>query len=136
MCMELTILYCTLKHLLRGWISCYVFFFFFNHTHTKNGGSDDKESACSAGDLSLIPGSGTSPGEGKRTFPWTEEPGGLQSLGSQRVEQLSNCHFLKHNFTCFYFWLCSAVVALRELRSSCVAWASRCGGFSCCGARL
>ena len=26
--------------------------------------SDDKESACSAGDLGLIPGSGRSPGEG------------------------------------------------------------------------
>ena len=29
-----------------------------------SGGSDDKESACSAGDLDLIPGSGRSPGEG------------------------------------------------------------------------
>ena len=28
------------------------------------GGSDSKESACSAGDLGLIPGSGRSPGEG------------------------------------------------------------------------
>ena len=28
------------------------------------GGSDGKESACSAGDSSLIPGSGRSPGEG------------------------------------------------------------------------
>ena len=28
------------------------------------GGSDDKESACSAGDLGSIPGSGRSPGEG------------------------------------------------------------------------
>ena len=27
-------------------------------------GSDSKESACSAGDLGLIPGSGRSPGEG------------------------------------------------------------------------
>jgi len=29
------------------------------------GSSDSKESACNAGDLSLIPGSGRSPGEGK-----------------------------------------------------------------------
>ena len=29
------------------------------------GGSDGKESACNAGDLGLIPGSGRSPGEGK-----------------------------------------------------------------------
>ena len=28
------------------------------------GGSDDKESVCSAGDLGSIPGSGRSPGEG------------------------------------------------------------------------
>ena len=28
-------------------------------------GSDGKESACNAGDLSLIPGLGSSPGEGK-----------------------------------------------------------------------
>ena len=28
------------------------------------GGSDGKESACSAGDLGLIPGLGRSPGEG------------------------------------------------------------------------
>ena len=28
------------------------------------GGSDDKESACKAGNLGLIPGSGRSPGEG------------------------------------------------------------------------
>ena len=40
-----------------------------------------------------IPGSGRSPGEGNGThssilaweIPWTEEPGGLQSVGSQRV---------------------------------------------------
>ena len=28
------------------------------------GGSDGKESACNAGDMGLIPGSGISPGEG------------------------------------------------------------------------
>ena len=28
------------------------------------GGSDDKESACNAGDAGLIPGSGRSPGQG------------------------------------------------------------------------
>ena len=30
-----------------------------------SGGSDSKESACSAGDLGSIPGLGRSPGEGK-----------------------------------------------------------------------
>ena len=57
------------------------------------GGSDSKESACNAGDLGLIPGSGRSPEEKMAThsnvldwrIPWTEEPGRLQSTGSQRV---------------------------------------------------
>ena len=50
-----------------------------------------KESACNAGDLGLIPGSGRSPGEGNGNplqylawrIPWTEETSGLQSMGSQ-----------------------------------------------------
>ena len=56
-------------------------------------GSDDKESTCSAGDLGSIPGSGSSPEEGNGNplqyscwkIPRTEEPGELQSMGSQRV---------------------------------------------------
>ena len=43
-----------------------------------------KESACNAGDPGLIPGSGRSPGEGNGDLR-TEERGGLQSMGSQRV---------------------------------------------------
>ena len=46
-----------------------------------------------AGDAGLITGSGRSPGGGHAThssvlawrIPWTEEPGGLHSMGSQRV---------------------------------------------------
>ena len=57
------------------------------------GGSDGKESACSGGDLGLILGSEDPLEEGmathSRTFAWrilwTEEPGALQSQGSQRV---------------------------------------------------
>ena len=49
--------------------------------------------AGDARDASLIPASGRSPGEGKAThssilawrIPRTEEPGGLQSIGSQRI---------------------------------------------------
>ena len=33
------------------------------------GGSDGKESACNAGNLGLIPGSGKSPGEGNGWLP-------------------------------------------------------------------
>ena len=44
-----------------------------------------KESVCNAEDLGLIPGLGGSLGEGngKPLIPRTEEPGGLQSIGSQ-----------------------------------------------------
>ena len=50
-----------------------------------------KESACQAGDVGFIPGTGISPGERNSNplhnlaweIPWTEEPGGLQSVGSQ-----------------------------------------------------
>ena len=57
------------------------------------GGSDGKEPACNAGDPGLIPGSGKPMEKGMATYssipawriPWTEEPGGPQSMGSQRV---------------------------------------------------
>ena len=45
------------------------------------GGSDGKEFACSAGDLGLIPGSGTSPGEGNGSTP-VFLPGELHGQGS------------------------------------------------------
>ena len=56
-----------------------------------------KESACNGGDtgdMDLIPGSGRCPGEGlarivSSILAWklsqTEEPGGLQSIGLQKV---------------------------------------------------
>ena len=55
------------------------------------GGSEGKEAACSARDLGSTPGLGRCPGEANGThssvlaWRWTEEPGGLQSVGSQRV---------------------------------------------------
>ena len=57
------------------------------------GGSDGKASVYNVGDLGSIPGSGRSPGGGMAThssilpwrIPWTEKPGGLQSIGSQKV---------------------------------------------------
>ena len=57
------------------------------------GGSDGKASAYSAEDPGSTSRSGRSPGEGSGTplqclawkIPWTEEPGRLQSMGSQRV---------------------------------------------------
>ena len=58
------------------------------------GGSVGKESAFSAEALVSIPGLGKSPAGGcgnslQYSFfgesPWTEQPGGLTSMGSQRV---------------------------------------------------
>ena len=58
------------------------------------GGSDSKDSICNAGDLGSIPGLEKIPWrrEWQPTpvflpgeSPWTEEPGGLESMGLQRV---------------------------------------------------
>ena len=53
------------------------------------GGSTDKESACNAGDLGwekpLEKGIATHSSILAWRIPWTEEPGGLQLMGSQRV---------------------------------------------------
>ena len=75
------------------------------------GASDGKESACNAGDPGLISRSLLFPGEGNGyplqvlawRIPWTEEPGGLQSMGWQRVGQglVTNAHM--HRRGGFYF---------------------------------
>ena len=76
------------------------------------GGSVGKESTCNAGDLGLIPGSEKSPGEGNGyhssilawRIPWTEEAGGLQSMGhkeSDMTEQLND-----HYHICVYVYVC------------------------------
>ena len=50
-----------------------------------------RESACSAGDSGSVPGLGAREGKAAHssvlawTIPWTEEPGGLWSVWSQRV---------------------------------------------------
>ena len=51
------------------------------------GGSDNTASAYNAGDLGSIPGSGRFPREDNSCLeiPWTEEPGRLHFMGSQRV---------------------------------------------------
>ena len=60
-------------------------------------GSEGKEytciAGCKAGDPSSTPGLGRYPAKGMATLssilawrlPWTEEPGGLESMGSKRV---------------------------------------------------
>ena len=53
------------------------------------GGSDSEESACNTGDLGwkepLEEGMATHSRILAWRIPWTEEPGGLQSTGSQSV---------------------------------------------------
>ena len=57
------------------------------------GALGDKESVCNEGDLGSTPGLGRSPGGSQQPTPvflpgeslWTEEPGGLLSMGLQRV---------------------------------------------------
>ena len=66
-------------------------------------GSAGKESACNAGDMGWIPKSGRFPGGGNGNpfqcsclkIPWTEEPDGLQSMGSQRVG---------HDWACMHYY--------------------------------
>ena len=65
------------------------------------GGSDGKESACNAEDLGSIPRSGRPPGEGNANvlalrIPWIEEPGRLQSMGSQSQAWLSDLYTHTH----------------------------------------
>ena len=58
------------------------------------GGSVGKKSACNAADLGSVPELGRPPWRREwlptpvllpGESPWTEKPGGLQSMGSQRV---------------------------------------------------
>ena len=62
----------------------------FSETHVGcPGGLDGKESACKAGDLGSIPGSGRSPKENGNPFQYSclknpmDRAGGLQSMGWQ-----------------------------------------------------
>ena len=68
------------------------------HGYGFPGSSDGKVSAYNVGGPGSIPGSGRAPGEGNgnpipsilaRKIPRMEEPGGLQSMGSQRVGHVS-----------------------------------------------
>ena len=83
------------------------------HVHGLPSWFKGKESACSAGDPSLISGSGKPPWRrawdplqhSSWRIPWTEEPGRLQSMGSQsdmteRLSSSSNVH--THIFICVH----------------------------------
>ena len=70
-----------------------VYYHLFSFLIFANGGSDSKVSTCSAGDPGSILG-WEDPLEKEMAthfstlawkIPWTGEPGGLQSVGSQRI---------------------------------------------------
>ena len=80
-----------------GKLTLVVLFFSMSFTLRKGGSPADsvvKNLLVNAGDLGLIPGSGRSPlgGHGNPLqyscwrLPWTEEPGELQSIGSQKSQ--------------------------------------------------
>ena len=70
-----------------------------------------KEIDCNAGDSGSIPGSGRSSGGAMATYssilawriPWAEEPGGLQSTGSQKVRH----DWAPNTFSSLFTWPCS-----------------------------
>ena len=79
-------------------LSCTIIFTYL-FTTSFPGSSAGKESACIAGDLGLISGSGISPGMEMANhsdilawkISWTEDPGGLQSMGVKKSwAQLKN----------------------------------------------
>ena len=79
------------------------------------GGSDDKESACNARDLALIKGMATHSSVLAWRIPWTEEPGGLQSMGSQSLTWLRDWHFyFTYNDTHFHpsnpMYICTHII--------------------------
>ena len=89
-CSEFFVYYITLLYLLVRYLGFYI----YSSTEGFPGGSDDKESACNTRDVDSTPRSVRSPGEGGSYYnssifawriPWTEEPGGLQYMGLQRV---------------------------------------------------
>ena len=66
------------------------------------GGSDGKESACNAGDPGSIPEMAAHSSILAWRVPWTEEPGGLQSMGlkeSDTTEQLTLWTFSKKHIS-------------------------------------
>ena len=77
------------------------------------GCSDGKESTCKAGDPGLTPGLVRTSREGKGypppyspwRDPWTEEPGGLQSMGSEKSDTTELRTFSKVYTHILYIYL-------------------------------
>ena len=78
-----------------------------------------KNLPANEGDAGLVPGSGRSPGRGNSyhscihawRIPWTEDPGGLQSMGLQRVG---------HDWVTYTFTLSSEETGVEEDYYTCL----------------
>ena len=120
-----------LSHLISEEFLSLIYIFLMGFTYRPEG----KKSACNGGELSLTPRLGKSPGGGDGwqptpvilpgESPWKEEPGRLQSMGSQRV---------RHNWATKHIhgWngpnlLCRAFDAnANELKNMIHTWANPC----------
>ena len=76
------------------------------------GDTSDKESACQCRRCKRF---GFDSWVGK--IPWTEEPGGLQSMGSQELDATENTHTLQ------LYYLCTQLCFLTLHRAFCVLYA-------------
>ena len=74
-----------ISYVIYNIFSKHCFFFFWLCLMGFPGGSDGKEYACNEGKDALEKGMATHSSIVAWRIPWTEEPGGLQSIGSQRV---------------------------------------------------
>ena len=109
---------------------CLYYIYIYTHTHTLPCSSDGKESACSAGDLGLIPGSGRSPGEGNGNplqYSCLENPHGQRSLAghsprSRRVghDWATNTFTFQASWTRLHPYLLPSWVAPTEKQQSMV----------------
>ena len=94
---------------------------------TFSGGSDGKASACSAGDLGSIPGSGRSPGEGNgnpRQYSCLENPmdagawWGYSPWGRKESDTTEQLYF---HFSLAVIFIISCMIALRS-ESIMIVW--------------
>ena len=97
------------------------------------GSSGGKEFTCNAGDLSPVPGSERSPEEGNgypyqnsclgnilASSSWSEEPGGLQPMGSQRVDTTERLTHTQHvRWGMWWSSICQVWTAERPGRYPC-----------------
>ena len=99
--------------------------FYFSHTQVALVEKNPSANAGDTGDTVSIPGWGRSPGEGNgnpfsilaREIPFSEEPGGLQSMGSQRVgcDQVCAC-VRAHTHVCVY-WVIMENISYRGFQA-------------------